>query len=105
MARIFLFNITRRELLFWDEPVANRPAWADVVETVPSSWNESQTVVCNVDVDLKQQLYILFGNKDQELKGNYNSQNMLCSFDIGSYIKKHWHVNDFTMLPAPKIKC
>lgn len=99
MARLFLFNLSRKELQFWDESSVCRPAWNAVRDSVPSSWNINHVIVCAV-ADLKDHLYNIAGPHDSELRGQYNRDGLMTGFDVSIPSRRFWHVNDFIMLPA-----
>lgn len=99
MSRIFLFDITREQLLFWDQEVPIAPTWDSVKDMVPTSWHPTDMIVCHVAKEPELPIYMLCGN--DVVRGFYNRDNLLTGFEIGTGFKKRWHVNDFTMLPDP----
>lgn len=66
---------------------------------VPISWRPSDTIVCHVDKEPELPIYMLCGN--DAVQGFYNPDKLLTGFEIGTEVRKCWHVNDFTMLPDP----
>jgi len=99
MSRIFLIDITREQLLFWDQEVSTAPTWESVKDMVPLSWRRTDLIVCYVDKKPEIPVYMLCG--DEVVRGFYTSNHMLYEFEIGTEFRKRWHLNDFTMLPDP----
>lgn len=99
--RIYLFNITTRQLLFWDEVSSQKLTWHDVEKLVPAKWSEDHEIVCNIATNGDERNLYMLNGKDTGLIGFYNPSNLLCSFELGLNTRKRWHVNDFHMLPDP----
>lgn len=100
MPRVFLFNITRRELQFWDEPNPPRYTWETASRYVPK-WTRDETIACNVyNSPSSSDLYLISGHRDETLRGNYNDSGDLTSLEFSlHYHRNKLHVLDFTILP------
>lgn len=99
MPRVYLFNITRRELQFWDETNPPHHTWDTVAKFVPK-WTNDDTIACNIYVGpSSNELYLLSGHRDEKLHGNYNSGGDLTSMDFSLHGHRNsLHVQDFIML-------
>jgi hypothetical protein len=100
MPRVYLFNITRKELQFWDETDPLHHTWDTVAKFVPK-WTSDESIACNIHVSSSSnEFYRISGHRDEKLSGNYNDGGDLISIDFS--LHRHHnklHVLDFTMLP------